>query len=63
MSTRTGKGSKRKPRTKATYAPDNPEQSRKFIEAAKGLGVDEDGEAFQKAMRAMLKAKPKRGSS
>ena len=58
MSTRTGKGKKRKPKG----GPDNPEQSRRFIESAKALGVDESGEAFQKAMRAVLKPK-KRGNS
>jgi hypothetical protein len=59
MSTRTGKGKKRKPKG----GPDNPEQSRRFIESAKKLGVDESGEDFQKAMNAMLRPKPKRGSS
>jgi len=28
---------------------DNPTQSKRFIEAAKKLGVDESGEAFSKA--------------
>jgi hypothetical protein len=59
MSSRTGKGKKRKPKG----SPDNPEQSRRFIESAKKLGVDESGEDFQKAMDALLKPKPKRGSS
>lgn len=43
--------------------PDNPAQSKRFIEAAKALGVDESGEAFRKAMRGLLKPKGKRGSS
>lgn len=44
--------------------PDNPAQSKRFIEAAKALGVDESGEAFRKAMKAVLKPKgKKRGSS
>lgn len=59
MSTRGVKGRKRRPKGK----PDNPAQSRKFIEAAKALGVDESGADFQKAMDALLKPKPKRGSS
>lgn len=60
MSTRTGKGKKRKPKG----SPDNPEQSRRFIESARKLGVDESGADFQKAMNALLKAKDKkRGSS
>ena len=58
MSTRTGKGRKRKPKG----APDNPEQSRRFIESAKALGVDESGADFQKAMRGLLKQK-NRGNS
>ena len=59
MSTRTRKGKKRKPKG----GPDNPAQSRRFIESARKLGVDESGADFQKAMRAVLKPKPKRGSS
>lgn len=57
MSTRTGKGKKRKRKVK----PDNPAQSKRFIEAAKTLGVDESAEEFEKAMRKLLK--PKGGSS
>ena len=59
MSTRTGKGKKRKPKG----SPDNPEQSRRFIEFAKALGVDESGADFQKAMRAVLKPKEKPSGS
>jgi len=58
MSTRTGKGKKRKPKG----GPDNPAQSRRFIESARKLGVDESGEDFQKAIDKLL-PKPKRGSS
>lgn len=57
MSTRTGKGKKRR------VKPDNPAQSRRFIESAKKLGVDESGADFQKVINALLKPKPKRGSS
>jgi hypothetical protein len=49
----TGKGKRKKKPPK----PDNPEQSRKFIEAAKKLGVDEDGKAFREAMNNLLKPK------
>ena len=60
MSTRTGKGKKRKPKG----SPDNPAQSRRFIDSAKSLGVDESGADFRKAMDALLKPKkPKGGSS
>jgi hypothetical protein len=55
MSTRTGKGKKRKRKTDR----DNPAQSARFIKAAKELGVDESGEAFNSAMRSLLRAKPK----
>ena len=58
MSTRTGKGKKRKPKG----SPDNPEQSRRFIESARKLGVDESGADFQKAMDKLVPKKP-RGSS
>ncbi len=43
MATVKGKRKKRGP-----PKPDNPAQSRKFIEAAKKLGVDQSGEAFNK---------------
>ena len=58
MNARGVKGKKRKTKGK----PDNPAQSRKFIEAAKALGVDEDGQTFSKVMDALLKPKGKRGS-
>lgn len=54
-----GEKGKRKKRSR-TYAPDNPKQSRKFIEAAKKLGVDEDGKAFKQAMNNLLKPKAKK---
>jgi hypothetical protein len=53
----TGKGRTRKPKVK----PDNPAQSRKFIEAAKRLGVDESGETFNRAMDKLVQKKPKGG--
>jgi hypothetical protein len=40
---------------------DNPAQSRKFIEAAKKLGVDESGEAFNRALDKLVPKKPKGG--
>jgi hypothetical protein len=55
MATEKGKRRKRRPKG----APDNPEQSRKFIEAAKALGVDE--EAFRKALDKIVPKK--RGNS
>jgi hypothetical protein len=59
MATGREKRRKRKPKGK----PDNPAQSRKFIEAAKRLGVDESGEAFSKALDKLVPKKPKGGSS
>jgi hypothetical protein len=53
-----GERGKRKKR-KRKGGPDNPAQSKRFIEAAKRLGVDESGEAFHKALRGVLK--PKKG--
>lgn len=53
MSTRSAKGKKRKPRA----ARDDPEQSKKFIEAAKALGVGEDGKHFEQAMQALVRRK------
>ena len=53
MAGEKGKRRKRRPKGK----PDNPAQSKRFIEAAKALGVDESGEAFRKAMRDVLKPK------
>ena len=57
----TGKGKRGKRRRKG--GPDNPAQSKRFIEAAKALGVDESGEAFRKALRDVLKPKRKRGNN
>ena len=59
MAGERGKRRKRKPKGK----PDNPAQSKRFIEAAKALGVDESGEAFKRAMDKLVPKKPKGGSS
>ena len=50
MSARGVKGKKRKRRTK----PDNKAQSERFIKAAKKLGADESGQAFERAMEKLL---------
>ena len=50
---------KRKKRRRRKVKPDNPAQSKRFIEAAKALGVDEDGETFNRVMDAILKPKGK----
>ncbi len=39
---------------------DDPEQSRRFIEAARELGCDEDLARFQETLRRIARAKPKR---
>jgi hypothetical protein len=38
--------------------PDNPEQSKRFEEKARELGVDESGEAFERVMDVVVPAKP-----
>lgn len=53
-----GESGKRKKRSRKG-GPDNPAQSKRFIEAAKALGTDESGEAFDKTLSDLLKAKPK----
>ena len=57
MSTRTGKGKKRKRIGRLR----DKEQSEAFVRAAKELGLDKNGTAFEKALDKLLK--PKRGSS
>ena len=48
---------KRKPKR------DDPKQCRKFIEAAKKLGVDQSGEAFSKALDKIVPKKGKNGNN
>ncbi len=59
MAGERGKRRKRRPKGK----PDNPAQSKRFIEAAKKLGVDTSTEAFEEIMRSILKPKGKRGNN
>jgi hypothetical protein len=59
MAGERGKRRKRRPKGK----PDNPAQSAKFIKAAKSLGVDESGRAFNRALDKLAQKKPKGGSS
>lgn len=40
--------------------PDNKAQSERFIQAAKSLGVDESGQAFERAMDALVPRKAKK---
>lgn len=58
MSTRKEK--RKKPKRRLTSR-DDPGQSARFIAAAKELGLDKNADAFDKAMKKLLK--PKRGSS
>lgn len=60
MATERGKRGKKRRRK---GGPDNPAQSRRFIEAAKRLGVDVSGEDFRKALDKLVPKKPKDGSS
>lgn len=38
--------------------PDDPEQSKRFINAARDLGTDETGEAFERAFRTIIGPTP-----
>ena len=38
------------------------EQSKRFVETAKGLGVDESGKSFEKVISAITKSNQKRHS-
>ena len=58
MSMATGRG-KRKRRGAKKGKPDNPAQSARFIKAAKELGVDESGKAFEEAMDKLAPRKGK----
>ena len=58
MATVKGKRKKRGP-----PKPDNPAQSRRFIEAARALGVDESGESLDKTLRTLLTPKGKKRGS
>jgi hypothetical protein len=51
------RGKRKKRRRKGR--PDNPAQSKRFIEAAKKLGLDESTEAFQRALDKLFQKKPK----
>ena len=53
MSGVSRKGKKRRPKIKRT----DPKQSARFIKAAKDLGLDQSGEAFERAMDALAKPK------
>ena len=55
MATVRGKRRKRSRKSK----PDNPAQSKRFIEEAKKLGVDGSGKVFEDVMRDLLKPKGK----
>ena len=41
-------------------SPDNPEQSKRFIETAKEIGTDESPEAFERAFKSIANPKPTR---
>ena len=43
---------------KNTPIPDDPVQSKRFEEAARLLGVDETGKAFDKAIKGVVAPKP-----
>jgi len=43
--------------TRPKPKPDDPEQSARFVDAAKRAGVDESGEAFDKAFKKLVPEK------
>lgn len=43
--------------------PDDPEQSRRFVETAREIGADESGEAFRRALRKIVPPKPNPSNS
>jgi hypothetical protein len=47
---------------KPTPKPDNPEQSKRFIEAAKQLETNEDPKAFEKVFKKVASRTPKSGN-
>ena len=51
-----------KPRA-ARPKPDDPEQSRRFIDAAKEAGVDETGQEFEKAFKKLAPERRSRRAS
>ena len=53
-----GESGKRRKRSRKVK-PDDPAQSKRFVEAAKALGMDEDGETFNRVLGEMLKPKQK----
>ena len=59
----TGKEKRRKRRPAKGLKPDNPAQSKRFIDAAKALGVYESGEAFNRALNKLVPKKPKGGNN
>lgn len=40
---------------------DNPEQSKRFVETARELGVDESGESFERIVRNLPRKRDRRG--
>ena len=45
------------PENKGTPQPDDPEQSKRFIDTAREVEADESPEAFERAFEAVVKAK------
>jgi hypothetical protein len=46
---------------KPTFAPDDPEQSKRFIEIAKKAGSDQSKKSFEAAVKKVAAAKKKKG--
>jgi hypothetical protein len=49
----------RRPASKMPRKPDDPEQFERFVETARKLGVDESGEAFERAFEKIVPPRKK----
>lgn len=48
------------PKRSRAPKPDNPEQSKRFVEAAREIEADESGEAFRRALKRIVPPKSSR---
>jgi hypothetical protein len=46
-------------KSKSKQEPDNPEQSKRFIETAEQVGADEDEEALERAFKRITPKRPR----
>ena len=53
----------KKPAPKRALEPDDPDQSKRFIDTAKEIGADENSKAFEKALAKIVTVRPPRPKS